>query len=462
MAYKQIYCHLCADALKQIKSVLAIKFAVYLTGLLSTHVAIGQELTLVISAASVEDRPGIWRKVTKADLPKPFASVPAAQNTIIVQRSTNMLPKTLEEFHVELFASNLLGPRTIRVAPNGDIFVAESEAGRLRVFPAGDQTQQKIQNKIYIQGLERPYGIAFYPPGPDPRFLYVALETKVIRFPYLNGDLEAPGSPEVIIKDLPSGGHWTRDIVFSADGKILFLSIGSESNVAEGASILSRGKISELEHMEGSGASWGRERGRAAILAFDPDGKNKRTYATGLRNCTGMALRPNSEELWCVVNERDMLGDNLPPDYATNVRAGTFYGWPWFYIGSNEDPRHVNERTDLARQVIVPDLLFQAHSAPLSISFYQGNLFPKEYWNDAFVALHGSWNRATKTGYKIVRLKFMDGHPTGEYQDFLTGFVLDNTHVWGRPAGVAVTKDGSLLVSDDASGSIWRVVYGKI
>ena len=156
-----------------------------------------------------------------------------------------------------------------------------------------------------------------------------------------------------------------------------------------------------------------------------------------------------------------MLGDNLPPDYATYVKKDGFYGWPWFYIGGNQDPRHLDERPDLANQVTIPDVLFQAHSAPLSITFYQGNLFPTEYRGDAFVALHGSWNRAQKTGYKVVRLKFRDGQPTGEYQDFLTGFVRDNTHVWGRPASVAVASDGSLLVSDDVSGTIWRVIYDK-
>ena len=439
-----------------------MKYIFYLATLLSTHAFADQQKISDMSNSSIEDRPGIWRKQTLADLPKPFASPPIALNTIIIDRPANILPKTAEGFHVELFASNLMGPRTIRVAPNGDIFVAEPEAGRLRVFPVGDLTQEKIQNKIYVQGLEKPYGIAFYPPGPDPKFLYIALETSVIRFPYSKGDLLASGSSEVIIKDLPAGGHWTRDIIFSPDGKILYLSIGSDSNVAEGSARISQGEISGVERLEGRGASWGRERDRATVLVFDPDGKNKKTYATGLRNCVGMAVRPNSDDLWCVVNERDMLGDDLPPDYAPNVKKGAFYGWPWFYIGSNEDPRHLNQRPDLVGQVDVPDVLFQAHSAPLSLSFYENNSFPKEYWNDGFVALHGSWNRATKTGYKIVRIKFVDGHPTGEYQDFLTGFVLDNTHVWGRPAGVAVARDGSLLVSDDVSGCIWRVSYGKI
>ncbi len=198
------------------------------------------------------------------------------------------------------------------------------------------------------------------------------------------------------------------------------------------------------------------------MLAFDPDGKNARVYATGLRNCSGMTVQPATGALWCVVNERDALGDNLPPDYATHVQEGAFYGWPWYYIGSNEDPRHKGERPDLAGKVTVPDVLFQAHSAPLGITFYDADAFPAEYKGDAFVAMHGSWNRDHRTGYKVVRLIFDDsGKPTGAYQDFMTGFVMDDQSVWGRPVDVAVAKDGSLLVSEDGSGTIWRVTAEK-
>ena len=408
-----------------------------------------------------DDRPGSWHKQSANTLSKPFSSPPADMDTNIVKRPDNILPKTIDGFHVELFASNLEAPRTLRIAPNGDLFVVESEAGRIRVFQANKKSNQNIESKIYASGLEKPYGLAFYPQGPNPQYLYVSTEKSVIRFRYANGDVSSRRAAEIIIKDLPAGGHWTRDIIFSPDDKNLFLSIGSETNVAEGSARLSQKDISDYEQKNGKGASWGFERDRALVLSFDPDGKNKRTYATGLRNCVGMAIRPNSDELWCVVNERDMLGDDLPPDYATQVKRNSFFGWPWFYIGGNQDPRHLNERPDLATQVTLPDVLFQAHSAPLSIAFYQGQLFSADFKGDAFVALHGSWNRAQKTGYKVVRLKFRDGHPTGEYQDFLTGFVINNTDVWGRPAGVAIDSDGSLLVSDDASGSIWRIIYGN-
>jgi glucose/arabinose dehydrogenase len=195
------------------------------------------------------------------------------------------------------------------------------------------------------------------------------------------------------------------------------------------------------------------------VLAFDPDGKNERVYATGIRNCSGLAVQPGTGALWCAVNERDGLGDDLPPDYATHVAQGAFYGWPWYYLGDHQDPRHKDERADLANHITTPDVLIQAHSAPLGIAFYSADQFPSEYKGDAFVTLHGSWNRAKRTGYKVVRLVMKDGKPTGEYEDFLVGFVDDDKSVWGRPVGVAVTHDGSLLVSDDGSGSAWRVSY---
>jgi len=462
MLYTNIQADHRLGQIKYVKTGSLMIRAFCLLAILSTSVVADERPSSYIGPNSwTDDKPGIWRKQSATTLTKPFASALAAVSTKVVERPTDTLPKTIDGFHVELFASNLMAPRTIRIAPNGDTFVFETEAGRLRVFPHSEQKTQNHQGKIYVGGLDKPHGLSFYPPGADPRFIYVATEKSVLRFPYVKGDLAATGAGEVIIKDLPSGGHSTRDIAFSEDGKTLFLSIGSETNVAEGLATLSQKDSVELESLNGRGSSWGMEQGRAVVLTFEPDGKNKKTYATGLRNCSGMAVRPTTDELWCVVNERDMLGDNLPPDYATYVKKDGFYGWPWFYIGGNQDPRHLDERPDLANQVTIPDVLFQAHSAPLSITFYQGNLFPTEYLGDAFVALHGSWNRAQKTGYKVVRLKFRDGQPTGEYQDFLTGFVRDNTHVWGRPASVAVASDGSLLVSDDVSGTIWRVIYDK-
>ena len=199
------------------------------------------------------------------------------------------------------------------------------------------------------------------------------------------------------------------------------------------------------------------------MLSYDPDGKNEKIVATGLRNCAGIAIQPATGLPWCVVNERDELGDNTPFEYATAVRDGAFYGWPWYYIGSNEDPRHKGTRPDLKGKVTVPDVLMQAHSAPLQIVFYEGNDFPASYKGSAFVALHGSWNRAERTGYKVVRLLFDSaGKPTGEYEDFMTGFVISDKHVWSRPVGVAVAQDGSLLVTEDGNGTIWRVSHQRV
>jgi glucose/arabinose dehydrogenase len=313
---------------------------------------------------------------------------------------------------------------------------------------------------VFASNLSRPFGIALYPGGPDPHFIYVATPAKVVRFPHQNGDQTASGPPEIVVPNLPSGGsHWTRDIVFSADGNTMFVSVGSASNVAESMPPLQGSQLTDFQATHAVGAAWGPEENRADVLAFDPNGKNMRVFAAGLRNCSGLTVRPEDSALWCVVNERDVLGDNLPPDYATRVIEGSFYGWPWYYIGANEDPRHKHERPDLVNKAAMPDVLIQPHSAPLGITFYKATQFPEEYRGDAFVALHGSWNRAKRTGYKVVRLIFKRGQPSGEYEDFLVGFVADDANVWGRPVDVVVARDGALLVTDDAGGAIWRVSY---
>jgi glucose/arabinose dehydrogenase len=401
------------------------------------------------------DAPGVRRLITPADLPPPFATLSAVNMSQRAARTEADVPKAPPGFAVDLFASGLNFPRVIRVAPNGDIFVAESGAGNVRVFRPDASGASPTQGEIFAEGLQRPYGIAFYPSGPDPRFVYVATPDSVVRFPYRSGEMKASGPPENIASLPGEGGHWTRDLAFSPDDKTLFVSVGSGSNVAEGALRPDETEIAEAP----LGASFGKERGRADVLAFDPQGGNERVYATGIRNCSGLAVQPGTGALWCVVNERDGLGDNLPPDYVTHVASGAFYGWPWYYLGDHQDPRHKDERADLANRIATPDVLIQAHSAPLNIVFYEADGFPAEYKGDAFVALHGSWNRSKLTGYKVVRLLMKDGKPTGVYEDFLVGFVSDDKSVWGRPVGVAVTHDGSLLVSDDGSGSIWRVTY---
>ncbi len=411
------------------------------------------------------DAPGVRRKITPADLPPPFATDAAVNFSAVVARPYGAWPKVPPGFVAAEFASGLDHPRLVRVAPNGDIFIAESIAGRIRVLRAADGAEKPDRVQVFASGLTRPFGIAFWPPGPSPQFIYVANTNSVVRFPYRNGDLKARGPAETIVSGIPSGGflagggHWTRDIVFSRDGSKMFVSVGSLSNDAERLSHRSHAEILRWEQGHALGAAWDLEERRADVLEFNPDGTGSRIFATGIRNCVGMAVNPVTGDLWCSTNERDNLGDNLPPDYITRVREGGFYGWPWYYIGSHEDPNHKGERPDLKNKVTVPDVLIQAHSASLEMAFYDGRQFPEEYRGNAFAAEHGSWNRSQRTGYKVIRVLMRDGKPTGEYEDFMTGFVTPKGDVWGRPVGVAVAHDGSLIVTDDASGTVWRVHY---
>lgn len=404
-----------------------------------------------------DDRPGVRRHFTPQDLPAPFATESTSNSARRVSPPEDVSPQLPQGFFAHMIASGLGGPRIVRVAPNGDIFVAESGADQVSVYRLEDGSAKPAQNSVFAGGLNQPYGIAFHP-ADDPQWVYVANTDSVVRFPYKSGDLEASSEPEVIVAELPSGGHWTRDLAFSPDGETLYVSVGSQSNVASGMGE-APGGLDAWRSAQPTGAGWGSETDRAAVLAFDADGANQRIAATGLRNCSGLALQPATNALWCAVNERDGLGDNLPFDYATSVSEGAFYGWPWYYIGSHEDPRHAGSRPDLADKVTVPDVLIQAHSAPLGITFYEGDQFPADYRGDAFVALHGSWNRGLITGYKVVRLLFDNGRPTGAYEDFMTGFVLSDGSVWGRPVGVAIASDGALIVSEDGSGTLWRIAY---
>jgi len=368
-------------------------------------------------------------------------------------------PVVPDGFTAELVVAGITSPRAMRVAPNGDLFVADSKTNMVRVFRIPDGSSKPTESQVFASGLHQPYGIAFYPAGPNPEWIYIANSDSLVRFPYKNGDLKAAGKPEPILEHIPATHHWTRDVVVSADGKKLFFSVGSGSNVALDMGKEPFGGLDAFVENNPLGATWDTEEKRADVLSLDPNGGNDKIYATGLRNCSGMTVQPGTGELWCVVNERDELGDNVPFEYATRVREGAFYGWPWYYIGNHQDPRHQGERADLAGQVTVPDVMIQAHSAPLGIAFYTGDDFPAEYKGDAFVTLHGSWNRGSRTGYKVIRLRFKDGKPTGEYDDFMTGFVISDKQVWGRPVGVAVAKDGSLFVSEDGSGTIWRVTH---
>jgi glucose/arabinose dehydrogenase len=407
------------------------------------------------------DAPGVTRHITPADLAVPLETQPTANRSKVVPKPADAALKVPEGFTVAPFATDTAGARVMRIAPNGDIFLAQSLPGKITVMRAADGAAKPEKIETFAEGLNRPYGIAFYPPGPNPQHVYIGETNRIVRFPYKVGDTKASGPAQVIVPSIPEGGgHWTRDVVFSPDGKTMYISIGSGSNVAE--DLPPKPDLVAWQKDHGIGASWGpKEEWRAVVLAFDPDGKNRRPFAQGIRNCSGLAVQPGTGTLFCVTNERDNLGDNLPPDYATSVKEGGFYGWPWYYIGENEDPRHPNARPDLKGHINVPDVLFQPHSAPLGLAFNTGDQFPAAWKGDAFVALHGSWNRSLRTGYKIVRLPFKDGKATGEYQDLVIGFTAGEENVWGRPVNVAFAHDGSLLFSDDGNGVIYRVSYKK-
>jgi len=388
------------------------------------------------------EEPGTTRKITVNDLPQPYATKSAENGADVVARPANVWPIAPAGFKVEQYATGLDSPRLLRTAPNGDIFLAESSAGRIRVFRGLTSDGKPEQMQIFASGLKRPYGIALYPPGKNPQWMYVGNTDEVVRFPYRDGDLKASGPPEHIA-DLPAtGGHWTRSIEFSPDGKKMFVAVGSESN-------------------DDDTDTHPQEKNRADILEFNPDGSGMKVYAYGIRNAGGgLAIHPQTGELWCSVNERDALGDNLVPDYITHVQEGGFYGWPWWYIGAHQDPRQKGKHPELKDKVIVPDVLLQAHNASLQPAFYEGKQFPAEYREDIFAAEHGSWNRSVRAGYEVIRVPLhQTGHASGEYEDFVTGFVLPDGSVWGRPVGITVASDGSLLVSDDGSNSIWRISY---
>ncbi len=386
------------------------------------------------------DGPGVRRHFSVADLPQPFATPSSKNGPDVVSPPPDARPYVPDGFRVDIFAQGLLGPRLIRVSPSGDVFVAESQAGRVRVLRAADGAREAAQSEVFVAGLDRPFGIAFFPPGNMPNWIYVAETNAILRFPYRNGDLSARGGAETIVASLTetTGGHWTRDLVFSSDGARMFVSVGSASNVAEG----------DVD-----------ERNRADVLVFDPSGKNRQIFASGIRNCVGLAVQATNDNLWCSTNERDGLGDDLVPDYVTRVQRGGFYGWPWYYLGDHPDPRHAGAHPELASTVLVPDVLLQPHSAPLQMTFYDSTAFPPKYRGNAFVALHGSWNRAKRTGPKVISVPLRAGVPTGEYEDFMTGFVVNDGAVWARPVGIAVAHDGSLLVSEDGNGTLWRIPY---
>ena len=364
------------------------------------------------------EHPGTTHKITVSDLPAPNENESVNNHQTVIRRPSDAWPQAPKGFKVELYAKDLENPRLIRTAPNGDLFLAESRAAKIRIFRGVNKDGSADQTEVFASNLDHPFGIAFYPLGSNPKWVYVANTTSVVRFPYQKGDMKARGPAETIVQQLPGyaqlagGGHWTRDIAFSKDGKQMFISVGSHSNVDDPDT-----------HPQ--------EFHRADVLEYTPEGKFIKIYASGIRNCVGEAINPTTGELWCSTNERDRLGDNLVPDYITHVQEGGFYGWPWFYIGPHQDPRLTGKHPELKAKVIVPDVLLQPHFASLEMLFYEGKQFPAEYKGDGFAAEHGSWNRASISGYEVVRVPMKNGHATGEFQDFLTGFVTQDGKVGG-------------------------------
>jgi glucose/arabinose dehydrogenase len=399
------------------------------------------------------EQPGKTHKITRADLPQPYATPSSRNFPQVAPKPADAWPKAPEGFKVELYASDAHAPRLIQTAPNGDLFVAQTFPGKIAVYRGITAEGTFEKTEIFAEGLKLPFGIAFYPPGPNPKYVYIGNTDSIVRFPYQNGDMKARGPAEPVIATLLpgsptssptnpfAGGHFTRTLAFSNDGKQMFIAIGSRGNVAD---------VDEDKT----------EFHRANVLVANPDGSDLRIYASGIRNPVGLTI-DSHDVVWVSVNERDELGDNLPPDYITHVQEGGFYGWPWYYTGGNQDPRFKGKHPELKDKTIVPDVLLEPHNASLQLMFYNGKQFPAKYQGQIFAAEHGSWNHSTRTGYEVILVPVKDGKATGEYQDFLTGFMTPDGEAWGRPVGVAVAPDGSLMVTDDGSNSIWRVSYTK-
>ena len=367
-------------------------------------------------------------------LPPPFATSSSGNPPIVVAQMNGAQLHLPPGFKISLFASGLDDPRTLLLAPNGDVLVAEPGAGKVTVLRDANHDGVAENRFTFLGGMDEPFGLAF-----NGQWLYIGNINSVVRVPYAAGQTKSAATPQRIAS-LPSGGHSTRGVLFNRNGTKMYVSVGSASNVSSGE-----------------------DPRRAAILEMNPNGSGERIFAAGLRNPIGMAWEPATGALWTCINERDGLGDDLVPDYATDVRAGAFYGWPYAYLGPHEEPRRKGERPDLVRKTIPPAVLIQAHSAPIGMVFYTGTMFPPQYRGAAFVGLHGSWNRSLRTGYKVISIPMKNGRPAGGYDDFVTGWSPDerSSRVWGRPACLLVLADGSLLITDDGNGKIYRVTYGR-
>jgi glucose/arabinose dehydrogenase len=370
----------------------------------------------------------------KPNLPAPYATKSAGNAPHGEAPPPGFLPTVPQGFKINVFASDFKTPRWMTIAPNGDIFLAETGANQIVVLRDPGNTGTATAREVFATGTTRVFGIAF-----KDDYVYIGNMTQLVRFRYDPKTSKRLGEAELLMK-LPGGGHNTRSVAIAPDGKHLFVGVGSGSNI-----------------------NTGEEPIRAAVTICDLDGKNARLWGTGLRNPVGLAIEPVSKTVWVTVNERDELGDNLPPDYFTSVKDGGFYGWPYSYIGSNVDDRVKPQKPELVATAIIPDVLLGAHVAPLQFAFYNGKQFPKSYWGGAFIAEHGSWNRASRSGYQIAFVAFKDGQPSADPVPFMTGLVPDPSapDVLGRPVGVTVAPDGSLLIADDGANKIYRISVAK-
>lgn len=392
-------------------------------------------LESLATAVPADETPGTRIRVRAADMPAPYAT-PSASNSPRFHQAPGgglVLPKG---FASNVFADGLERARWLAVAPNGDVFLTQSTSSKIWLLRDADGDGRAEMKQVFAGDFDRPHGMAV-----RPGFLYVADIRGLWRIPYEPGQTAAKAGAERVTPEGAfgsGGGHWTRNIVFSPDGQRVYVAIGSRSNADEEAPP------------------------RATVQEFAADGSGQRTFASGLRNPVGIAFYPGTDDLYVVVNERDGLGDGLVPDYLTRLQRDGFYGWPYSYIGAHPHPNLAAKRPDLIAKAIVPDTLFRSHSAPLGLVFYDAEQFPPEYRGDAFVALHGSWNAAQPQGYMVVRVPFKDGRPADHYEVFASGFWLGGTDpavVRGRPVGLAVAKDGSLLIADDYAAVVWRVRY---
>ena len=392
--------------------------------------------TLFATAALAQQRSAAeYGPGDEVKLVAPFSTPSARNRSKVVGWPAGRKPTAPPGFQVDLYADNLEAPRWTYVLPNGDVLAALSLDGRIVLLRDGNQDGRPETRADFLTGQNRPFGMLLL-----GGYLYVGNTDAVLKFRYQTGQTQLTVSGEKIL-DLPgSGSHWTRNLIANADGSKIYVSVGSRSNVDE----------------NGSDPQDSR---RAAILEINPDGSDMRVFASGLRNPVGMAWEPVTKMLWTAVNERDGLGDGLVPDYITSVLEGAFYGWPYSYYGKNEDPRKKGQRPDLVAKAVVPDYAVGAHTASLGLAFYTGTQFPAKYRGGAFIGQHGSWNRSQFAGYKVAFLPFKDGKPSGPLEDFLTGFIVSVSEVYGRPVGVTIMPDGSLLLADDEGGKLWRMSY---